>query len=183
MTDQRETLCYLCQNSNRNGCSWARSLEPVKGWDAEKNNQGYLVLWCPEFKKETPETILPKDLDRDGMMNLLEAMARQMREDYVNGTGKYTTNDLHKHSLKQEDFAKLRRMNREAFLSRIFAVFTSDLYPEQLRFLHLRPATGWITGHAVFASLQKTSMRSRCFWKPSGCAPLKSITPVLSAGS
>lgn len=114
MTDQRETLCYLCQNSNRNGCSWARSLEPVKGWDAEENNQGYLVLWCPEFKKETPETILPDDLDRDGMMNLLEAMARQMREDYVKGTGKYTTNDLHKHSLKQEDFAKLRRMNREA---------------------------------------------------------------------
>lgn len=89
MYDATETLCIWCQRSCTNCCSWSDHLEPVKGWVAEENNHGYLVLECPEFVKETKESILPAKLDGDGCMLLMEALAKQMREDYVHGNGFY----------------------------------------------------------------------------------------------
>lgn len=89
MFDQSETLCIWCQRACTNCCSWSDHLEPVKGWVAEENKHGYLVRECPEFVKETKESILPAKLDDDGCMLLMEALAKQMREDYVHGNGFY----------------------------------------------------------------------------------------------
>ena len=89
MSDTNDTLCILCQHSCRGGCSWSEDLKPVNGWIAEANRQGYRVISCPLYIKETAETILPSDIDTDGMLLLLEAAAKQMREDYITGHGKY----------------------------------------------------------------------------------------------
>ena len=89
MYDTTETLCIWCQRACANCCSWSDHLEPVKGWLAEENKHGYLVRECPEFVKETKESILPAKLDDDGCMLLMEALAKQMREDYVHGNGFY----------------------------------------------------------------------------------------------
>lgn len=89
MYDETETLCVWCQRSCANCCSWSDHLEPVKGWVAEENSHGYRVKECPEFVKETKESIIPAELDNDGCMRLMEAVAQQMREDYVRGMGFY----------------------------------------------------------------------------------------------
>lgn len=56
-----QTLCWSCANAvpdkyGKRGCSWSRSFEPVKGWDADetrlysdKPTQSYHVRQCPEF--------------------------------------------------------------------------------------------------------------------------------------
>lgn len=85
--DAHETLCVFCQNSCRRGCSWDDRLEPVRGWTAEETPNGCRVIRCPEFRKETAETILPKEINDDGMTLLLEAMARRMKEDFIRGKG------------------------------------------------------------------------------------------------
>lgn len=112
MIDAKETLCVFCQNSCRRGCSWDDRLEPVPGWTAEENANGFRVIRCPEFRKETPETILPKDFDRDGMITLLEAVAKQMKEDYITGKGprdRMSERRKHHHTT----FAEIRQANRK----------------------------------------------------------------------
>lgn len=64
----KPTLCWKCQNANC-GCSWSRFYEPVNGWEAistiiqchsnvgkkrnvETKTNSYLVLKCPEFKRD-----------------------------------------------------------------------------------------------------------------------------------
>lgn len=108
MYDATETLCIWCQRSCTNCCSWSDHLEPVNGWVAEETNHGYLVLECPEFVKETKESILPAKLDDDGCMLLMEAVARQMRDDYIHGKGFYDTE--RNHGLSR---AEIRGKNRQ----------------------------------------------------------------------
>ena len=43
------TLCWDCANSTNDGCNWSHNLEPVEGWVAEKGKEGYIVMECPEF--------------------------------------------------------------------------------------------------------------------------------------
>lgn len=54
------TLCWDCINAvpdnEGHGCSWSRSLVPVKGWTAERTknrdrNDSWNVRKCPEFKE------------------------------------------------------------------------------------------------------------------------------------
>lgn len=55
-----ETLCWDCKKAI-GGCSWAKKLKPVDGWDAEKrvvrdewcgDYESYCVKNCPEFEHD-----------------------------------------------------------------------------------------------------------------------------------
>lgn len=64
-TRELETLCWSCQNAT-GGCSWSRTLKPVKGWNAKaikiKASEGkefvrytdsYIVKKCPKYIKDS----------------------------------------------------------------------------------------------------------------------------------
>jgi len=56
-----ESLCWRCKNATNkyNNCSWAKSFDPVDGWEAEvteipenlDKKDSYLVKSCPLFEK------------------------------------------------------------------------------------------------------------------------------------
>lgn len=51
------TKCWVCQKACGtidNQCSWARSFEPIKGWNARKCKGSYFVRSCPEFVHDEP---------------------------------------------------------------------------------------------------------------------------------
>lgn len=50
---KKYTLCWDCKNSCHDGCSWSREAIPVDGWEIEKNKNGYKVLSCPEFSRDS----------------------------------------------------------------------------------------------------------------------------------
>lgn len=58
-----DTLCWLCEKSCTKECSWARSFDPVEGWDAEETViagytnliQSFFVKNCPEFLPSDPD--------------------------------------------------------------------------------------------------------------------------------
>lgn len=58
-----DTLCWLCEKSCTKACSWAKSFDPVEGWDAEETViagytnliQSFLVKDCPEFQPSDPD--------------------------------------------------------------------------------------------------------------------------------
>ena len=67
-TGQKSTICWDCINAVPNpetgaGCNWSRKLEPVDGWEAEKNEiihyygttfssvETCRVIKCPLFKE------------------------------------------------------------------------------------------------------------------------------------
>ena len=108
-----DTLCILCAHSCANQCCWADELKPVPGWVAEKSKHGYLVLECPEYVKDTYETIKPQKIHDAGMYIFLEEFGRAMREDYVYGRGPY--DDYNKDKKKQDRKPKheLRALNRQ----------------------------------------------------------------------
>lgn len=111
MIDTKETLCVLCQNSCRRGCSWDDKLVPVPGWTAVDNEAGCQVIRCPQFVKETPETIIPDEIDEGGMVLLLEAIARRMREDYIHGQGPHDRmSERRKHH--HTTYPEIRQANR-----------------------------------------------------------------------
>ena len=110
-----DTLCILCAHSCTNMCSWEDDYEPVPGWTAEKTRQGYLVLQCPLYVKDTYETIKPQKIDSCGMDNILMAIGRQLREDYVSGRGgPYDNYNLNRKREERKSGAEIRRMNRKA---------------------------------------------------------------------
>lgn len=110
--ETKDTLCILCQNACRNGCSWSERLEPVKGWKAIEYRSGYQVLECPEFLKETADTILPDNFEKDGLLALAEAIAARMRDDYIYGKGPYDEMAMRKkYGLKTR--AEIRAANRK----------------------------------------------------------------------
>ena len=113
MTKSEESLCIFCEKVCNGGCSWSKEFTPVRGWNAEKNANGYLVRYCPEFEPDGPDRNRPKDFDRDGMMLLMESVAKAMRDDYSSGTGPYTVNDLPKRKFMPEDYAEVRNRNRK----------------------------------------------------------------------
>lgn len=129
MIDATDTLCIMCQKSCTNGCTWARSLDPVEGWTAVLNSRGYCVIQCPEFVKETAESILPADIDRDGMMRLLEAVALQMRQDYVSGLGVY---DHHMKGMSPGEIRAANRKNIEKWLKDKGAKMLGLTNPEEV---------------------------------------------------
>jgi hypothetical protein len=75
-----QTICPMCDNATRNGCPWARSFQPVDGWDAkptkllvhhnreEKNwiMDSFLVRDCPLFDSTNiNEQFRPDMIDRN----------------------------------------------------------------------------------------------------------------------
>lgn len=63
-----DTLCWLCEKSCTKACSWAKSFDPVEGWDAEETViagytnliQSFLVKDCPEFVPDDPRFTVAK---------------------------------------------------------------------------------------------------------------------------
>ena len=55
------TLCWCCEKSTTNGCSWAKNFQPVSGWVAIKKEREtllksgaditYRIRECPEFRR------------------------------------------------------------------------------------------------------------------------------------
>lgn len=79
-----ETLCSYCGNACNSGCSWSDSLEPVDGWEAVQNKNGYFVVDCPKFYiDDWRKRVNPDDLDTDGCLNLMEAFLTTLRNDYI----------------------------------------------------------------------------------------------------
>ena len=111
--DKRETLCITCLKLCKAGCSWSERFEPVNGWTAQENHQGYLVIACPEYVNDEDGSGRLKDIDKDGMMRMLEAAALQMREDYIAGYGPYNTRENYR-GAERMDRAQIRTANRRA---------------------------------------------------------------------
>lgn len=82
-TGSCETLCSYCGNATNDGCSWSESLTPVEGWEAVQNKNGWFVVDCPEAVSDRWMHEKPSELDTEGCMLLMEAIARQMRDDYM----------------------------------------------------------------------------------------------------
>lgn len=67
----KETLCWICAKA-AGGCSWADSLKPVEGWNAEKTIvQGdglggafdsYCVKSCPDFKPDKRRVMSTREI-------------------------------------------------------------------------------------------------------------------------
>ena len=94
--DINKTLCWNCARATGPGmCSWAEEFKPVEGWIAEKtklslgrdgNISSYFVGYCPEYLDDTDAPAKdPKDMDTQGAISLIEAMARTARKDYIEG--------------------------------------------------------------------------------------------------
>lgn len=111
--DKHETLCITCAKACKGACSWSERLEPVDEWVAVKNRQGYRVVSCPEYVSDEEGSGRLTDIDRDGMMRLLEALGTQMREDYVHGFGPYN-NQQNYRGLQRMNLAQIRTANRRA---------------------------------------------------------------------
>ena len=78
--------CYICKKCI-DGCSWSRSLEPIKGWKASKSEKradephdGYKIFFCPEFEEGNASE--GREYDEDCCMDLLEAVYHNAAEDY-----------------------------------------------------------------------------------------------------
>lgn len=70
----RMTLCWSCSRaSGDNQCSWAKSFQPVEGWEASKrilysdrgNMISYQVINCPEYIKDPPRESIVYEGDCD----------------------------------------------------------------------------------------------------------------------
>ena len=84
--DGANNCCYICKKSI-DGCSWSRSLEPVKGWKAiecerKYSSPSYKILYCPEF--EEGNAAKGREWDEDGCMNLVEALYKATADDFKN---------------------------------------------------------------------------------------------------
>lgn len=49
----KTTLCWTCGHAAKNGCSWARDLTPVRGWEAVREGESFTVIRCPEYKRDS----------------------------------------------------------------------------------------------------------------------------------
>ena len=91
MIEEKDTLCVSCAKACNGGCSWSASLRPVSGWTAQQTNRGWMVTECPSFVRDNKHRSRPDSFDYNGVMKMLEAMLRQMRDDYIWGRGQFKT--------------------------------------------------------------------------------------------
>lgn len=87
-----QSICWLCENAVPHdgcGCSWAKHLIPIEGWDAIKSENSwadqfnepiYRVIKCPQFTPDTHEDVVDKDAE--GLENLAVAVAKVACDDY-----------------------------------------------------------------------------------------------------
>ena len=99
-----DTICWDCKNAcGGGGCSWTepKLQKPVDGWVAEETANGYRVIACPLFKRETYGAGMYRTAD-DYILAL-----------EINDTNlKRQVNNLKK-TLWWKEIHKLRRINRE----------------------------------------------------------------------
>lgn len=148
-----EILCWDCRKAV-GGCSWSDKGEPVSGWEAAPSVHadgkiyGYNITACPEFEHDGPEDRTQLS-NKEGVMQMMEALVRQMRDDYIRGYGPITEKTLpipDGKALSLEDYAKIRRANRkyiEDFLKcpkgrTMLQLTDPDAVIEQLRYLAKR---------------------------------------------
>ena len=110
MKPTTETLCVTCRHACTGACSWSESLTPVDGWDAEPTPHGYLVLKCHQYRCDLFDDRMRRHLDPDGVTRLMEAVARVMRDDYINGTGPYSQRDNRRPMMS---YGEVRNANRK----------------------------------------------------------------------
>lgn len=115
--ETRDTLCIRCGNACNRGCSWSDKLEPVRGWVAEENGQGFRVVICPEFVRDTRPD--PQDFDNSAVISLLQAALRLARKDYISGHGYYDASANRK-GMGRMDWAKIHKANRDLIEKWIF---------------------------------------------------------------
>ena len=85
-------LCWTCINAvadDKHGCSWSRSLIPVKGWTAEKSEikqyegfEVYQISDCPLYKKGSRE-ITMDDTDDKGFRVLAYDIIKTASREYM----------------------------------------------------------------------------------------------------
>lgn len=85
-----EQLCFSCRKACRSRCSWTRDGVPPDGSAYVKNRNGYLITKCPEFEEGRG---LPRELDTEGTIRLMQSALQYMRDDYVRGYGPNTITD------------------------------------------------------------------------------------------
>ena len=79
----RETRCIHCANATNRGCSWSDTFDPVDGWKATRTLNSFVVHECPEYVSDRYMCRDPEGLDTEGCINLVEAIMRLMKEDYM----------------------------------------------------------------------------------------------------
>ena len=91
-----ETLCFSCSRATKSECAWSERGEPVNGWKAKPTHAGYRVIECPLYDCDTYyrtdgtaklDRSKHKHIDDDGMVALLAASLKRLREDYILGIG------------------------------------------------------------------------------------------------
>ena len=83
LTGSAETLCSFCGNACNNGCIWAEELQPVDGWTAVENKNGFFVVDCPEFRSDDWMRKNSSQLDTEGCIRLLQELISSLRFDYI----------------------------------------------------------------------------------------------------
>ena len=151
--DFMETLCILCAHSCVNQCCWADEQKPVPGWVAESTRLGYIVIQCPEYVKDTYETIKPMKLHDRGTMYLLEAIVKQMREDYVTGHGPYDDYNKNRKHEQRKSSGEIRGLNRKAIEKWLYG-------PTAGKLLQLSDTEAVIMGLRAMARKYETELKT-----------------------
>ena len=141
MTDPREdpkdTLCIYCRLAVHGNCSWRKDFAPVDGWTVVENPRGGChVQECPLFEVGRG---LPRQIDSDGMLALLEACALQMRDDYINGRD-YHGKEEDEHNKKSEYNVLVRKSKRMSFSPEKIKI------DAEIRAINRKRIEAWIKG-------------------------------------
>ena len=91
-----ETLCFSCSHATKSNCAWSAIGEPVNDWKAEPTPRGYRVIECPRYDCDVYyradgtarlDRSKHRDIDNDGMVAMLAASLKVLKDDYINGIG------------------------------------------------------------------------------------------------
>ena len=84
----RKGTCFLCAKAC-GLCSWSYDYEPIEGWDAspyyDRSDRlwSYDIKYCPEYAPDWQRRKSTDEMDTNGAVLLIEAIARCAREDYL----------------------------------------------------------------------------------------------------
>lgn len=133
-----ETLCFSCSHATKSNCAWSAIGEPVNDWKAEPTPRGYRVIECPRYDcdvyycsdgTQKLDRNKHRDIDNDGMIALLAASLKLLKEDYINGFGPVEYG-------RGKTRAETRAANRRYIEAQIRRPFFTGLYhidnPEDL---------------------------------------------------
>jgi len=87
----RQGTCFLCAKAC-GLCSWSYDYEPIEGWvadayyDRSDRLWSYDIKYCPEYEPDWQRRKSTDEMDTNGAVLLIEAIARCAREDYLRFT-------------------------------------------------------------------------------------------------